>query len=72
VELATDGLSQVYIPDGACHIMNLKEKICTCSEFQEYLIPGAHNATSIFANATGNFTNATGNFVNATGQEVWG
>lgn len=42
VESAEKGLAQVYIPGGSAHIIDLKEKSCSCGEFQEYLIPCRH------------------------------
>ena len=42
MESAEKGLAQVYIPGGSAHIIDLKEKSCSCGEFQEYLIPCRH------------------------------
>src|SRR5947207_867310 len=42
VESADDGLAQVYIPEGRSHIVDLKERTCSCGEFQEFLIPCRH------------------------------
>jgi hypothetical protein len=42
VDSAKLGLANVYILDGNSHVVDLKEKTCTCGGFQERLIPCCH------------------------------
>jgi SWIM zinc finger len=42
VDSAKKGLAQIYILNGNSYIVDLKERDCSCGEFQEYLIPCQH------------------------------
>jgi hypothetical protein len=42
VSSAKGELVKVNIPDGSSYIVDLQEKECSCSKFQEFLIPYYH------------------------------
>jgi predicted nucleic acid-binding Zn finger protein len=52
VESAKEGLAQVYVPEGQTYVVDLKERTCTCGEFQEFLIPCQHTIAVCLWQAT--------------------
>jgi zinc finger SWIM domain-containing protein 3 len=42
VESANNRLAQAFVLNGTSHVVDLRERTCTCGEFQEYYLPCCH------------------------------
>jgi predicted nucleic acid-binding Zn finger protein len=51
IESTLDGLAQAYVPNGTTHIVNLRQRSCTCGEFQEHQLPCRHAIAVCLAQA---------------------
>jgi hypothetical protein len=44
--ISRDDLTQVFIPDGVSHVVDLHAGSCTCTKFQEHRIPCQHDVAA--------------------------